>query len=118
MLGAILTGIVGCGADSPTGKKVSEKPGRVYIQNETTMIVEVYYVDVEGTKIETAIDPWDTGEATREVLDGGTKVVLNVNPVRSCRSDVTIEVTVDGNRTVRVLGVGACGTKQVDMTIT
>ena len=68
--------------------------------------------------IETTIEPGDTEEATRGVLDGGTKIMLNVDPRRNCRSDVEQEVTVDGNTTVRILSVGACGTKYVEMIIT
>ena len=119
VLGAIFLGLIGCGGDNSTGGGSGAKsPGRVYIQNESTLIVDVSYVDAEGNMIETTIEPGDTEEATRGVLDGGTKIMLNVDPRRNCRSDVEQEVTVDGNTTVRILSVGACGTKYVEMIIT
>ena len=120
VLGAMLLGLIGCGGDSGTtgGGDGSKNSGRVYIRNESTLVVDVSYVDADGNKIETTIEPGDTEEATRGVLDGGTKIVLNVNPQRNCRSDVEQEVTVDGNTTVRVIRVGACGTKFVEMVIT
>ena len=115
ILGTMFLGLISCGGgSSPTGQVASEKPGRVYVQNETTMIVDVYYVDETGTKIETTIEPGKREEVTRGVVDGGTTIKMNVNPRRNCRSDVEKQVTVDGNRTLRITHVGACGTKQVD----
>jgi len=118
ILGAMFLGVVDCGGDSsPTGKKTSKKEGRVFVKNEYSQIVDVFYVDETGTKIETAIDPGEQEEVTRGVLDGGTTIKLNVDPRRNCRSDVEVEVTVDGNRIVRVMNVGACGTKYVEYII-
>ena len=102
----------GCGG----GGKGSTGPGdtgRIFVRNESRAVLEVSYVDEELGLIETTLQPGETKEVSQAELKNGTTVKVKLEALGS-PDDVAgnyhhhpeseVELTIQGNVTIRVTG--------------
>lgn len=104
--------VAGCGGGSKGERKM--KDGRVFVQNDLGQPIRTSYLDEELGQVDTTIDPGEIGEATRRSMEGGTTVKLAVDVPGEAWKTLHVDVTIDGNVTVRVYAAAAWGAGDLD----
>lgn len=105
----VAVGLLGCGGDSGI-KTRTQRDGRIYFRNEIQFDVEVEYFNEEAQEvIKTVVPSGESMEISQAILTGGTKVNVKFSMLGTTRVSRTAEVTIDGDRTVRLYGFAVQG---------
>lgn len=104
MLGLVLAWIfLGCGGGS-SNTSISMEDGRIFVENQTNGGILYTIVDHDSKAViaEGNIDANMTKEITTDPIKGGTRITLRlVTRIRTTNS-AELNLTIDGNVTVRV----------------
>ena len=109
-LSAILSLLAGirCGEEGPTKKSETFRDGRIMFRNDTTTgrVETEYFNEDLGEVIKAEIPIEATRDISREVLEGGTKVMVKFCVIqigadwRGCQE---VLVTINGTQTIRLI---------------
>jgi len=106
--------MMGCGGGST---KYTPADGRIYLWNDTSSPLQVKYLNSELGEIETEVDPGQTEDVSQALLEGGTKVILEVTSSAYIMQILKrIEVSIDGNVTVRITKVESPNTIEYEIS--
>ena len=111
MLGLTLAWIFfGCGGDSSSTSAFMED-GRIFVENQTSG--GIWYTirdhDSETVIAEGEIEANTTREITRDPIKGGTRITLRLVARLGTTNSAELDLTMDGNVTVRVPNTGTWG---------
>jgi len=104
--------VAGCGGGSK-GTTGPQDTGRIFVRNESRAILEVSYVNEELGRIQTTIPPGETKEVSQAELQNGTTVKVKLKALSSpddsqgythAQPESEVELTIQGNVTIRVTG--------------
>lgn len=121
----VAIGQIACGGGSSMSTKTMES-GRIYIRNDTTVPFNVTYQTPDFVPVEATIAPGENKEISEEFA-AGTKITVTLisqeavgyagDPSGQIKPSVAVEVTINGNITIRIKGLGFGGSKAIEYEI-
>ena len=115
-----------CGGGGTSTKSEQAKDGRVFLQNDTSALLHVKCYSDEISELNVDVPVGEKLDVFQAVLTAGSKVTLNIESEgspeahyeggKAHRSYQTVELTVDGNMTVRMYGL-LIGSNRIDYEI-
>jgi len=115
-----------CGGGSTSTESELAKDGRVFLQNNTSALLQVECYSDEIGVVKANVPVGEKLDVSQAVLTAGSKVTLKIESEGSPEADYeggkrhrsyqTVELTVDGNMIVRMYGL-LIGSNRIDYEI-
>ena len=113
LLIAVAFCLAACGTDSGTETRTM-RDGRVFLRNDTDgvgpFVAEWFNAETKEL-VTTPVEANEMKDVCGVVIEGGTEVKLTVSVNdRAYRASEEITITIDGNVTIRIIGIFSNGT--------
>lgn len=111
LLGLVLVWIIlGCGGGASTTSAFMED-GRIFVENQTNwgVLYTILDHDSETVITEGNVEANTKKEITVDPIKGGTRITLRLVARHGTTNSAELELTIDGNITVRVPNTGTWG---------
>lgn len=118
-------GLMACGGGSSKSTKAAEN-GRIYVLNATDIPFDVTYLTPDFVPVKATVAPGEHKEVSEE-FDAGTKITVTLtsqeavgyegDPSGRIKPSVDVDVTINGNMTIRITGLRFGGSKSIEYEI-